>query len=221
MAGRRPGNSGTREEILAAARRLFSERGYEGTTIRAVAAAAGVNPALVHHFFGSKEQVFIASVNFPVNPFEVIPEVLAGGPREEFGRRLATVIVGVWEDEERRAPLLALIRGAMTGDPGTTLLRTVLEKVLMPRLEAAFGATPAQASGGFAQIVGIMLSRYVIRVEPLASVPPAEVEALLAPIIQGVVDAAHSSAGAGGAQPETGPGRGTPNPVPPNGARPG
>ncbi|MBT0774062.1 TetR family transcriptional regulator [Kineosporia sp. J2-2] len=192
MAGRRPGNSGTRDEILAVARKLFSERGYEGTTIRAIAGGAGVNPALVHHFFGSKEQVFIASVDFPVNPFEVLPQLVAGGPPEQFGRRLATLIVEVWSDEQRRAPLLALLRGAMTGEPAGRTLRAVLEKVLMPRLEQAFGTTREVAATAFAQIAGIMLARYVIGLEPLASAPPAEVVEVLAPIIQNAVDTGRS-----------------------------
>ncbi len=214
MAGRRPGNSGTRDEILAAARKLFSDRGYEGTTIRAIASAAGVNPALVHHFFGSKEQVFIASVDFPVNPFEVLPELFSAGPREEFGQRLAGLIVEVWEDEERRAPLLALLRGSMTGELGAGILRSVLEQVLMPRLEQTLGTDRPVAARAFAQIVGIMISRYVIRLEPLASAPRAELVQLLAPVIQGVVD---STPGAPLAQPGAGPAGGMPNPVPPIG----
>ncbi len=215
MAGRRPGNSGTRDEILAAARKLFSDRGYEGTTIRAIAADAGVNPALVHHFFKSKEQVFIASVDFPVNPFEVLPELLAAGPREQFGQRLAGLVVGVWEDEERRAPLLALLRGAMTGELGAGILRSVLEQILMPRLEQAFGHSPAAGRPGLRQIVGIMMSRYVIRVEPLASAPREEMVALLAPVIQAAVD---STAGPAGPQSQTGPAGGIDAPVPPIGA---
>ena len=75
--GRRPGTGGTREKILAAARSRFGQEGYDGTTIRGIAAGAGVDPALVPHYFGSKEGVFLAAVEFPVDPAEFIPRLLA------------------------------------------------------------------------------------------------------------------------------------------------
>lgn len=188
MAGRRPGNSGSREEILAAARRLFAERGYDGTTIRAVAADAGVNPALVHHFFGSKEQMFMRAVDFPVDPFEVLPRIVEAGPVQEFGLRLAGLMVEVWEDEQRRAPLLALLRGAMTGEPGARTLRGMAEQILITRVEQLLGTARVVTAAAFAQMVGIMLGRYVFRIEALVALSPQEVVARLAPIIQTVAD---------------------------------
>src|SRR3979490_1424213 len=95
-AGRRPGQTETREEILVAARRLFGEKGYQGATIRGIAAEAGVNPALVHHFFRTKEQVFVAAMNFPLDPATTVAGLL-DGPREDVGRRVVTLILGVWQ----------------------------------------------------------------------------------------------------------------------------
>nr|WP_269330460.1 hypothetical protein [Kineosporia babensis] len=140
--------------------------------------------------------------------------MFAAGPREEFGQRLAGLIIEVWDDEERRAPLLALLRGSMTGELGAGMLRSILEQVLMPRLEQTFGASRPVAARAFAQMVGIMMARYVIRLEPLASASRAEMSTLIAPIIQGVVD---STTGPAGPQPGAGPPGGMPNAVPPIG----
>lgn len=204
MAGRRPGNSGSREEILAAARRHFAERGYEGSTIRAIAAEAGVNPALVHHFFGTKEQMFLQAIDFPVDPFEIMPRMIEAGPREDFGQRVATLIVEVWEDEQRRAPLLALLRGAMTGEPGTRTLRGMAEQVLLARVEKLLGTPRAVSAAAFAQLLGIMMARHVFRIEPLASLPPAQIVARLAPILQAVIDGS-TATGTLSAQPAVAP----------------
>jgi AcrR family transcriptional regulator len=91
--GRRPGRSDTRAEILAAARAEFAGRGFEGATVRGIARAAGVDPALVHHYFGSKEKVFLAAMEFPVDPAAVIERVL--GDPESAGEALARFVVGL------------------------------------------------------------------------------------------------------------------------------
>src|SRR2546425_10479662 len=91
--GRRPGTGGTREKILAAARSQFGQEGYDGATIRGIAAGAGVDPALIPHYFGSKEGVFLAAVEFPVDPAEFIPRLLAPGI-DGLGGRLVTLFLG-------------------------------------------------------------------------------------------------------------------------------
>ena len=96
--GRRPGSPDTRGAILAAARSAFAARGFDGTSTRAVAAAAGVAPGLVHHFFGSKDDLFVAALNLPFDPRKVLGAALPGPP-EGLGRRVATTVVGLWEDE--------------------------------------------------------------------------------------------------------------------------
>jgi AcrR family transcriptional regulator len=176
----------TRAEILDAARRTFGERGYDGTTIRAIAAAAGVNQALVHHFFGTKEQIFIASVDFPVDPAVVLP-VLLDGPREQFGERLARFLLSVWGDPVARAPLLALLRSSTGNEQAAAMLRDLLGQVLFGRVATATGASTLRISAAAGQAVGLMLLRYVVRVEPLASAPDEEIVAILAPEIQACI----------------------------------
>jgi AcrR family transcriptional regulator len=185
--GRRPGPTVTRAEILDAARRQFGERGYDGTTIRAIAAEAGVNQALVHHFFGTKEQIFIASVDFPVDPAVALPLIL-DGPREQFGERLARFVLSVWGNPVSRAPLLALLRSSTGNEQAAAMLRDLLGKVLFSRVATATGSSTLRVAAAAGQAVGLMLLRYVVQVEPLASATDEEIVAILAPVIQACLD---------------------------------
>src|SRR5690606_23053451 len=123
-AGRRPGQTETREQIMAAARKLFAERGYEGTTIRAIAAEAGVNPALIPHFFGAKDRVFTESLHLPVNPY-AISDVVADGPPEQAGERLWWLFIGVREGAESRRPFLALQRSVASSERRARVMRAL------------------------------------------------------------------------------------------------
>lgn len=183
QAGRRPGPTATRQEILAAARRLFGQRGYAGTTIRAIAAEAGVNPALVHHFFRTKEQVFVAALDFPIQPAAVLA-MLQDGPREEIGERAARFIVSVWREPDSRAPLLAILRSAMTRDESAVVTREFLSSVALVKVSAALKIEPLRVIGAIGQAIGVMVLRYVVGVEPLASASEDEVVALIAPTFQ-------------------------------------
>jgi len=140
-SGRRAGDSGTREAILAAARAQFADRGYEGATIRAIAAAAAVDPALVHHFYGSKEQLFVAAMRLPVVPSEVLTTAFAPGgrdPRVSLGEHFVRTVLGVWESEEVRGPFLGLLRSAVTSEQAAGMLREfVTEAILGPVAAAA------------------------------------------------------------------------------------
>src|SRR5215472_12808737 len=120
--GRRPGTTITREAILDAARRRFAEGGYEQTSIRAIAADAGVNAALVMHFFGSKEALFQAAVTWPVDPAQLAPLLAAAGP-DGLGSRLARTFLTLWDAPESCQPLLALLRSAMGDEGFARLLR--------------------------------------------------------------------------------------------------
>src|SRR5437588_8367328 len=151
-AGRRPGTTETREQILSTARRLFAENGYEGTTIRGIAAEAGVNPALVHHFFGTKEQVFVAALDFPLNPAEVLPRIL-DGPREELGQRIVRFFLTIWREPSSRARLLALIRSATTNEQAAAMFRQFMETALLSRLAAALGLPQLRVTAAIAQMV--------------------------------------------------------------------
>src|SRR3954467_7302498 len=115
--GRRPGPTETRDAILAAARELFADKGDDGASARAIARSAGVDPALIHHFFGSKEGLFVAAMEFPFDPARLVP-LLAAGPREEIGERIVRVFMTVWGDPQLRARALAILRSAATSEQG-------------------------------------------------------------------------------------------------------
>ncbi len=183
--GRRPGQPETRAAILEAARTRFAERGFARTTIRAVAADAGVDAALVHHYFGSKDDLFLAALALPVDPRQLlIPAVTAGDPQDAAERMLET-FVRVWDDPELQPALLAVARGVM--DPaGPVLVRDgFLTVVLRPVAEALGIDRPEHRMPLVAsQVIGLILMRYLLRVEPLASMPPAQLVATYAPTIQ-------------------------------------
>jgi AcrR family transcriptional regulator len=185
--GRRPGPTETREAILAAARDLFAEKGYDGASIRAIARTAGVDPALVHHFFGTKEELFVAAVRFPMNPAEVLPYVIEG-PREAIGRRMAEAFLRVWGRPEARGPLIGLLRSAMTQERAAEMLRQFVSAAIVARVGERFDIPLVRIEAAAAQMIGVALLRYVLRVEPIASVPDDELIELLAPTLQRYFD---------------------------------
>lgn len=182
--GRRPGSPDTRAAILDAARALFASGGFSGTSVRAVAGKAGVDPALVHHYFGTKDDLFVAALALPVDPREVLASVVAQGP-DGAAERLLRVFLSVWDDPELQLPLLGLARTLL--DPsGKQLLRDGFLKVVIGPLGVALGIDeperrmPVVAS----QILGLILMRYLLEVEPVASMPADEVVSIYAPTIQ-------------------------------------
>lgn len=183
QAGRRPGQTETREEILEAARRRFAEQGYDGATVRAIAADAGVNAALLHHFFGTKQRLFAASMNLPVDPGELVPRILEG-PEEEIGERLVRAFLGLWEAPDGRAPFLAMIRSATTNEQVATMMRQFLERAVLARVAEARGVPKVRVAGIAAQMIGFALLRYVIGLPPLVNASEEEIVAMLAPVAQ-------------------------------------
>src|SRR3954471_22113197 len=174
--GRRPGNPDTREAVLAAARAAFAERCSDGATIRGIATAAGVDPALVHHYFGSKDKLFLAAVQAPADPEELLPEVLAGGP-DDLGRNLLRTFVRVWDGPARPAAL-ALVRSAVGSEWTAKLLREFIVSQVLRRVLGVLDL-PAEERGVrgalvASQLVGGGMPRYVLRLEPLASASPDE-----------------------------------------------
>ena len=182
--GRRPGLGGTRERILAAARSDFGKAGYEGTTIRGIAAQAKVDPALVMHYFDSKDGIFRAAVQFPVDPAEFIPRLVAPG-LEGLGERLVRFFVETW-DSPTGSPLLALIRSAVGNEDGAALLREFVTREVLGRLARALELDQPQLRAALvaSQLIGLAMLRYVVRVEPLASASAAELVAWLGPTLQ-------------------------------------
>lgn len=185
--GRRPGQTETREHILTAARQQFGERGYDGTTIRAIAAAAGVNPALVHHFFGSKDRVFLAALNLPIDPATVVARLL-DGPREETAQRLLRMFLDLWRHPDGRAAFLALMRSVATNDQAAMMLRQFIERVMLARISEALGIPKLRLTGMISQVMGIAMARFIVGVEPLASAGEDELVAVVAPVLQHYLD---------------------------------
>ncbi|MFJ6630611.1 TetR family transcriptional regulator [Streptomyces sp. NPDC091376] len=176
---------GARERILEAARTEFAERGYDKTSVRGIAKAAGVDPALVHHYFGTKDEVFAAAIEVSFEPAYVIPAVLGEGT-EGIGERLARFFIGVWESPATRAPLLAIIRSAMTHEAAAKVLRGFVLRRLLERVAAELDVPDPKfrAEMAASHMIGIVILRYVIQVEPLASADPEDIVGLVAPTLQ-------------------------------------
>jgi AcrR family transcriptional regulator len=182
--GRRPGPSETRPVILAAARELFAEKGFDGASIRAIARAAEVDPALVHHFFGNKEALFVAAMEFPFDPTVVIPQVIASGPREEIGERLVRAFLGLWSDDALRARALAVFRSAATSDQGADMFREFLTSAMLARVSELLELPRLRILVAIGQMIGVVIMRYLLEIEPIASATDEELVELLAPTLQ-------------------------------------
>src|SRR5919112_1282407 len=182
--GRRPGAPDTRATILDAARTAFAQKGFAGTTIRAVAASAGVDAALVHHYFGTKDELFLAALELPVDPRKLLGPAVAG-PVEQAAERFLGVFLSVWDDPDLRPSLLAVARGIMDPSANRLLSEGVLPVVIQP-IGVALGIDrPAERMPLVAsQVIGLILMRYVLAVEPLASMSREDLIAIYAPTIQ-------------------------------------
>ncbi|OBH58319.1 hypothetical protein A5685_06015 [Mycobacterium colombiense] len=182
--GRRPGNPDTRSGIVATARRLFADAGYDRTSIRDIAAAAEVDPALIRHYFGNKAGLFRATMGWPFDPAQ-LGAYITGGAHDEVGARLTRMFVTLWEQPDTRAPLLGILRGATTHDESATLVRQFIAGQLYPQLAAPLAQPDAalRIDLAMAQLLGVALLRHILRVEPIASEPAEELIARLTPVI--------------------------------------
>lgn len=189
--GRRTGDSGTRDAILDAARDQFAERGYDRATIRGIAAAAGVDPALVHHFYGTKERLFTAAMQMPFVPSETIGAALSDSERqaeESLGEHLVRSVLVLWDVAEVNTALRALLKSALTSDQAATMLREfVTETILRAVARAANGRddrdVALRASLVGSHMIGLALARYVLRIGPVAAAEPDELVAAVGPAI--------------------------------------
>jgi AcrR family transcriptional regulator len=184
--GRRPGATGdTREAITRAARAEFGARGFDGATIRAIAAAAGVDPALVMYFFGSKQQLFLESIQLTLRPAEALPRLLVRG-LDGLGERLARFYLGLWEDPDTREAVAAVVRSAFSHDGAAEVIRGFLGSEVFGRIAGHLpGPDPelrVELAGS--HLVGLAIARHILRVEPLASADFDAVIRRVAPTVQ-------------------------------------
>lgn len=168
--GRRAGKPETRAEILEVARRQFLAGGYQGVTMRGVAREAGVDQALVAYYFGSKKGLFGAALALTVNPPELMRSVLAGG-LDTFPERVLRTVVSVWDDPELGQPLRMLVASAAHEPEILRLLREVVQSEMAQALADALGGADASARAGAVavQIGGLIVMRYWLQMEPVAS----------------------------------------------------
>lgn len=184
-SGRRPGDSGTRTAIRTAAGRQFAERGYDRTSMRSVALEAGVDPALVAHFFQSKQQLFVDVVGLPFDAYHALPLLLAGDPAA-MGRRLADFLLALLEQPEPRRRMIGLVRAAASEPEAARMVRELVTREVFARIITALDVDDAdmRASLLASQVVGLVMARYVVAVEPLATMPANAVAAAIAPNLQ-------------------------------------
>lgn len=184
-AGRRPGGPDTRGEILDAARESFASKGFEGTTLRGVARAAGVDPALVHHYFGGKEALFVAAMELPVDPTQIADAILAG-PLESIGERIVRNFVQAWEAPQTLLRMRAVLGAAMANPAMAHTLRDAVTRMILDRVAERLDAPDARfrVSLVASHLMGVAFVRYVMELEPLASADPDDIVARVGPVLQ-------------------------------------
>ena len=185
--GRRKGTPDTREAILDAARAVFAEKGYDGASIRLIATNAAVDPALVHHYFGTKDDLFLATVGAPVDPTKMIPAIL-DGDRDNIGHRLVRLFLSVWGDPTSGPALLAIVRSALAHDWSARMLREFLTSQILRRIianvDVPASEAPMRAALVASQMIGVGITRYIVRIEPIASADVETVVAMVGPTVQ-------------------------------------
>jgi AcrR family transcriptional regulator len=173
--GRRPGAPDTRERILEAARTVFLEKGYPGATMRAVAASADVDVALVSYYFGSKQGLFAAAMTLAVGPATVLEQALTGPP-EHLQERIIGAVITTWDDPRLGAPMRMLVAAALQDPALLRVVREYLEREVIARLAERLGGVDATArvTAFVATVAGVIFTRHLLGLEPLADMPPDE-----------------------------------------------
>jgi AcrR family transcriptional regulator len=183
--GRPAGTSDTRERILASARELFAQNGIDKTSIRAVAAGAGVDPALVHHYYGTKQQLFAAAIHVPIDPMEVIGP-LRETPIEEIGYTLPRLLLPLWDSEAGKG-FIATIRSLLAGSD-VSLIRSFLQEVITvevgTRVDNPPGSGPIRVQFVASQLVGVVIARYILELDPFKSLPVEQIAETIGPNLQ-------------------------------------
>jgi AcrR family transcriptional regulator len=183
--GRPPGTSDARDRILTNAREMFARNGIGNTSIRAIAAASGVDSALVHHYFGTKTQLFAAAVHIPIDPMQVIGP-MREVPLEDLGLTLPSLLLPLW-DSEMGAGFIATMRSLLAGDD-VSLIRSFLQEVIAvevgSRVDEPPGSGPIRVQFVASQLVGIVMARYILELEPFKSLPVQQIAETIAPNLQ-------------------------------------
>ncbi|WP_349428695.1 TetR family transcriptional regulator [Microbacterium sp. LWS13-1.2] len=182
----RAGQSDARERILAAAMDEFGELGYDGATMRGIAGRAGVDSALVHHYFGTKADLFGETVGAPMRPDLAIPEILAG-PRDEVGERIVRYLLETWEDADVRRRGVALLRTTIGNKLTTPLLAGFISRELLSRIVRALDVEDAELRAALvaSQVAGLLIARYVLRLPALGEASVDELIRRVGPTVQG------------------------------------
>jgi AcrR family transcriptional regulator len=181
----RTGESDARDRIMAAAVEEFAEAGYDGATIRGIAARAGVDSALVHHHFGTKADLFGETIQAPMRPDLALPEILAG-PRDRIGERIVRYILETWEQPEVRRRGVVLLRSAIGNKLTTPLLAGFLSRELLSRIARSLDTADADLRAALAasQIAGLLIARYVLRLPALSEASVDDLVDRIGPTIQ-------------------------------------
>ncbi|HWI30617.1 MAG TPA: TetR family transcriptional regulator [Microbacterium sp.] len=180
------GDSGTRERVVSAAIEEFGEHGYDGATMRGIAARAGVDAALLHHYFGTKADLFGETIGAPLRPDLAIPEILER-PRDEIGEAIVRYLLEAWEVPETRKRGIVLLRSAIGNKLATPLLAGFLSRELIGKIAARLDTPDAELRAALvaSQVAGLLIARYVLRLAPLAEASVDDLVAKLAPTVQG------------------------------------
>lgn len=183
--GRRPGAPDTRGAIVAVARESFATRGYDSTTLRGVAREAGVDPALLHHYFAGKHDLFLQAMDVPFDPSELVETVFTGDP-EGMGERLTRAFLHLWEQPETRTRLVGFVRAVIGSESSAAMLREAFSTFLFEQAAAHLTAPDVRLrlNAVASQLVGLALARYVVRFEPMASADVDDLVRLVGPNLQ-------------------------------------
>lgn len=182
--GRRPGQTGTKQKILSSAEDLFARYGYDQTTVRSIAEIAGVDPALVIHYFGTKEELFVAAMTPTQDVPHKISSVLGGDP-ESMGLGLATLFVTMLDGKATNHIIVNALKAAIRIPGAASLIKVVLVRPILKTFkESALDNAELRATLAQSQLLGIAMSRYILRIEPISSLSSDELITYLAPTLQ-------------------------------------
>lgn len=187
--GRRPGGADTRAAIVEAARTEFAAQGYDATSLRGIARAAGVDPALVHHYFGGKPEVFVEVMSIPVDLASLVGGVVSS-PRDQVGEVMVRTFLHVWDSPDGRLRFQALMRSAVSHEEAARMLREFLVREVFGKVSAAFaerdghGGVELRAALAAGQMVGMAMLRYVLEFPAVVDSSQEDLVAELAPVLQ-------------------------------------